>query len=102
MLMRERTRPGKPPAQDVWGGSTRIGYEDRPTHQPRKIVPKRKGSRFLSSIGALLVVGGMAWVTFVATSPGGLDTLLKPGMPSRPVLVLVAGLVVLLLEKLLK
>lgn len=104
MLMKQQLSTARKtgPTQDEWGSSTRIGYEERPAYQPRRVVPQRKGSRFLRSVGGLLVVAGMAWVTYVATSPGGLDTILKPGLPSRPVLVLGAGLLVLLFEKLLK
>ena len=103
MLMAEQRPKSKDPHnQDEWGTTTREGYEDRPVYQPRKAAPQRKGNRFLRTVGGLLVVGGMAWSTYVATSPGGLSTLLTPGLPSRPVLVLAAGLLVLLLEKLVR
>jgi hypothetical protein len=87
--------------EDEWGTS-RIGYEDRPVYQPRKTAPKRKGSPFLRSIGGLLVVGGIFWGTYLITSVGGPGALLKPGLPSRPVLACAAGLLILLLEKLIR
>lgn len=96
-------RPGsRQTPEDEWGRPSRAGYEDRPAYQPRKVVRQRKGSRFLRTIGGLLVIAGMAWITYVATSPNGLDTLLKPGTPSPPILTLGAGLLTLLLERLLK
>jgi hypothetical protein len=100
-MVEQRPKPGKPP-EDDWGTSTRMGYEDRPAHQTRKLPPKRNGSRFLRTIGSVLVVGGLAWITYVATSPNGLSTLLRPGLPSPPVLVLAGGLLILLLEKLVR
>lgn len=103
MRMPEKEPTPRKPVQDEWGTTTREGYEDRPVYQPpRKAVPQRKGNRFLRTVGGLLVVGGMAWSTYVATSPGGLTTLLTPGLPSRPILVLAAGLLVLVLEKLIR
>lgn len=107
MLMAEQQpTPRKPPppqsSEDEWGTTTRIGYEDRPAYQPRKAVAKRKGSRFLRSLGSLLVVVGIAWATYVATSTEGIGALLKPGVPSRPILVLAAGLLILVLEKLIR
>ena len=56
----------------------------------------------LRIIGGLLVIAGIFWATYVATSTTGWRDLLKPGFPSRPVLVLAAGLLVLLLEKLIR
>ena len=56
----------------------------------------------LRTIGGLLVVGGIFWATYVGTSTGGWSDLLKPGLPARPILVLAAGLLVLLLEKLIR
>ena len=96
--------PAKPqPPQDEWGTAGRQGYEDRPVYQPRREPPKRKGSRVLRTIGGLLVVGGILWATYVGTSsPDGWRDLLKPGLPARPVLVLAVGLLVLLLEKLIR
>lgn len=104
MLMPDREpMPRKQPPEDEWGTTSRIGYEDRPTfRQPRKVVATRKGSRPLRTFGSLLVVVGLAWLTYVATSPDGIGTLIKPGVPPRPVLVLSAGLLILLLEKLVK
>lgn len=107
MLMAEQQpTPRKPPppqsSEDEWGTTTRIGYEDRPAYQPRKVVHKRKGSRLLRTFGSLLVVCGIAWATYVTTSTDGIGGLLKPGVPSRPVLVLAAGLLILLLEKLIR
>lgn len=96
-------KPPQDPSQDEWGTTTRVGYEDRPVyHEPRKVVPKRKGSRLLRVIGGMLVVAGIAWITYVATSPGGISALLKPGLPLRPILVLAAGLLILVLEKLVR
>lgn len=48
------------------------------------------------------MVAGLAWIAYVATSPDGLNALLKPGLPTRPILVLAVGLLVLLLERLVR
>lgn len=91
------------PTEDEWGSTTRVGYEDRGVFRPRKVtVRQRKGSRFLRVIGGLLVVGGLAWITYISTAPNGFRTLLKPDLQLRPIVMLGAGLLVLLLEKLLK
>ena len=103
MRMPEPTSKPQPSPQDDWGTTTRQGYEDRPFYQPPKQAPpKRKGSRVLRTLGGLLVVAGIFWATYVATSTGGWRDLLRPGFPSRPVLVLAVGLLVLLLEKLFR
>jgi hypothetical protein len=88
--------------EDEWG-TTRIGYEDRPVFQPpRKSAPKRQGSPLLRSLGGLLVVGGIFWGTYVITSVDGPAALLKPGLPSRPVLMCASGVLILLLQKLIR
>ena len=87
--------------EDEWGTS-RVGYEDRPVYQPRKTAPKRKGNAFLRSLGGLLVLAGIFWGTYLITSTAGPPALLKPGVPSRPVLACAAGLLILLLEKLFR
>ena len=105
MLMPEQRPRPKEPIQDEWGTTTRIGYEDRPAyHAPRKTPPKRKGSPLLRAIGGLLVVGGIAWGTYIVTSTEGIGGLLRPGSgwPARPVIVCAAGLLILLLEKLIR
>jgi len=92
----------KRPVQDEWGTSTREGYEDRPVYQPRKAAPQKAGSSILKTVGSVLVVGGILWATYLGTSLGGFSALLKPGLPSRPILVLAGGLLLLLLEKLIR
>ena len=87
--------------EDEWGTS-RIGYEDRPVYQPRKAAPKRHGNTFLRSLGGVLVVGGIFWGTYLLTSIDGPPALLKPGVPSRPVLAVAIGLLILLVEKLFR
>jgi hypothetical protein len=87
--------------EDEWGTS-RVGYEDRPAYQPRKSAPRRKGNAFLRSLGGLLVVGGIFWGTYLLTSVNGPPAVLKPGVPSRPVLACAVGLLILILEKLIR
>jgi hypothetical protein len=50
----------------------------------------------------LLVVGGIFWGTYVITSVAGPAALLKPGLPSHPVLMSAAGVLILLLQKLIR
>jgi len=97
-------RPKTSDHEDAWGtSSTRVGYEDKPAfHEPRKAPPKRRGSPFLRAIGGLLIVGGIAWATYVITSTEGVAGLLRPGWPTRPIIVGAAGLMILLLEKLIR
>lgn len=87
--------------EDEWGTS-RIGYEDRPVYQPRKSKPQKKGNAFLRSLGGVLVVGGIFWGTYLLTSIDGPPALLKPGVPSRPVLSVAIGVLILLVEKLFR
>lgn len=87
--------------EDEWGTS-RIGYEHRPVYQPRKSKPQRKGNAFLRSLGGVLVVGGIFWGTYLLTSIDGPPALLKPGVPSRPVLSVAIGVLILLVERLFR
>jgi len=98
-----RPKP-KETSQDEWGTTSRQGYEDRTAfHAPRKPPPpKRRGSPLLRAIGGLAIVGGIVWGTYVVTSTQGLGGLLRPGWPARPILLCAAGLLVLLLEKLIR
>lgn len=99
--MEEQPKPSKPP-EDEWGATTRIGYEERSVYQPRKSVPQRRGNRFLRIFGSILVVGGLAWITYISTAPDGLRNMLRPELQLRPIVLLGAGLLVLLLEKLVR
>jgi hypothetical protein len=95
--------PRKPPQEDdAWGTTQRMGYEDRPVYQPRKVAPKRKGSRPLRLLGGLIVVGAIVWAVYVATSVNGLTALLKVGPPAPPIVLLAVGLLILLFEKLVR
>jgi hypothetical protein len=96
-----QTLPNQKVYEDEWGTS-RIGYEDRPVYQPRKSKPQRKGNASLRSIGGVLVIGGIFWGTYLLTSIDGPPALLKPGVPSRPVLSVAIGLLILLVEKLFR
>lgn len=97
----QRPKPNEP-AQDEWGTSVREGYEDRPVYQPRKAVAKRKGNSLLRAIGGLAIVVGLAWGTYVVTSTEGVAGLLKPGWPARPIILCIGGVLILLLEKLIR
>ena len=101
MPMPERPKSDAP-QQDEWGTTSREGYEDRPVYQPRKTAPKRKGSPFLKAIGGLAIVAGLAWGTYVVTSTEGVAGLLKPGWPARPIILCIGGVLILLLEKLIR
>jgi hypothetical protein len=99
--MPEERKP-KDSYQDEWGTTKREAYEDRPVYQPRKVVPKRKGSPLLRAIGGLAIVGGIFWGVYVVTSTEGINGLFHTGWPARPVILCGAGLLILLLEKFLR
>jgi hypothetical protein len=104
LIMAEHLQPPRKPSQqdDEWGTTQRMGYEDRPVYQPRKVVLARKGNRPLRLIGSLIVVGAVIWTAYVATSLNGLPSLLKAGRPAPPIVLLAVGLLILLLEKLIR
>jgi hypothetical protein len=98
----QRPKPEDSHVQDEWGTTTRIGYEDRPAYQPRKVIAKRRGSSLLRAIGGLAIVGGIFWGVYVVTSTQGINGLFHTGWPARPVILCGAGLLILLLEKLIR
>jgi hypothetical protein len=104
LIMAEHLQPPRKPSRqdDEWGTTQRMGYEDRPVYQPRKVVPPRKGSRPLRLIGSLIVIGAVIWTAYVATSLNGLSALLKAGPPAPPIVLLAVGLLLLVLEKLIR
>jgi len=53
---------------DEWGTTTREAYEQRPPVQPRIKKPQRQGSGFIKTIGALMIVGGIFWGTYLLTT----------------------------------
>ena len=98
----QRSKPNASQQQDEWGTSVREGYEDRPVYQARKAASRRKGSPLLRALGGLAIVAGLAWGTYVITSTEGVAGLLRPGWPARPVILCCGGVLILLLEKLLR
>lgn len=98
----QRPDPEDHHVKDEWGTTTRIGYEDRPVYQPRKAPPKRKGSPLLRAIGGLAIVGGIFWGVYVVTSTAGINGLFHTGWPARPILLCAGGLLVLLLERMIR
>jgi hypothetical protein len=104
LIMAEHLQPPRKPSRqdDEWGTTQRMGYEDRPVYQPRKTISQRKGSRPLRVVGSLIVIGAVVWSAYVATSMNGVSALLKTGPPAPPVVLLAVGLLILVLEKLIR
>jgi hypothetical protein len=96
--MQEQIPPKSKAYKDAWGTTgTREGYEDRPQHRPRQSPPKRQGSAFLRSLGALMIVGGICWGVWLFTAGGANVDVLRQN--HWPAWVCGAGVVVSLLGK---
>jgi hypothetical protein len=55
---------------DEWGTGAREGYEDRGSFRPPRAKQKEPGSPLLRILGALAIVCGICWGTYLMTSTG--------------------------------
>ena len=83
--------------KDEWGTGTHEGYEDRSGYQPRRVSPKRQGSRFLRSLGSLLIVSGLFWGVYLFTSTSDIGAALRQN--HGPALLCGLGVIASLLGK---
>jgi hypothetical protein len=60
-------RMAQKPYQDEWGTGAREGYEDRGTFRPLRPRQKEPGSPLLRILGAIAIVGGICWGTYLVT-----------------------------------
>ena len=63
-------RMAQKPYQDEWGTGAREGYEDRGTFRPPRAPQKEPGSPLLRILGAIAIVGGICWGTYLVTVNG--------------------------------
>ena len=86
--------------QDEWGTSAREGYEDRGTFRPPRAPQKQPGSPMLRIMGAIAIVGGICWGTYLVTATGGSFTPLQEN--HGPVAIIALGVVASVLGKYLR
>jgi hypothetical protein len=53
--------------QDEWGTGAREGYEDRGAFRPPRAPQKQPGSPLLRILGAIAIVAGICWGTYLVT-----------------------------------
>ena len=86
--------------QDEWGTSAREGYEDRGTFRPPRAPQKQPGSPMLRIMGAIAIVGGICWGTYLVTATGGSMAALQEN--HGPIAIVALGAVASILGKYLR
>ena len=86
--------------QDEWGTGAREGYEDRGTFRPPRAQQKERGSPLLRILGAIAIVGGICWGTYLVTVKGGSATVLQQN--HGPIAIVGLGVVSSVLGKYLR
>jgi len=86
--------------QDEWGTGAREGYEDRGTFRPPRAPQKQPGSPLLRTMGAIAIVGGICWGTYLVTATGGSFGPLQEN--HGPVAIIGLGVVASVLGKYLR
>jgi hypothetical protein len=86
--------------QDDWGTGAREGYEDRGTFRPPRAPQKEPGSPLLRIMGAIAIVGGICWGTYLVTVTGGSVAALREN--HGPIAIIGLGVVASLLGKYLR
>jgi hypothetical protein len=86
--------------QDEWGTGAREGYEDRGTFRPPRAPQKEPGSPILRILGAIAIVGGICWGTYLVTVNGNVATALQQN--NGPIAIVGLGVVASVLGKYLK
>jgi hypothetical protein len=86
--------------QDEWGTGAREGYEDRGAFRPPRAPQKEPGSPILRILGAIAIVGGICWGTYLVTVNGNVATALQQNR--GPIAIVGLGVVASVLGKYLK
>jgi hypothetical protein len=86
--------------EDEWGTGAREGYEDRGTFRPPRLPQKQPGSPVLRTMGAIAIVGGICWGTYLVTATGGSFAPLQEN--HGPVAIIGLGVVASILGKFLR
>ena len=86
--------------EDEWGTGAREGYEDRGTFRPPRAPQKQPGSPLLRIMGAIAIVGGICWGTYLVTATGGSVAALQEN--HGPIAIIGLGVVASVLGKYLR
>jgi hypothetical protein len=86
--------------EDEWGTGAREGYEDRGTFRPPRAPQKQPGSALLRIMGAIAIVGGICWGTYLVTATGGSVAALQEN--HGPIAIIGLGVVASVLGKYLR
>jgi hypothetical protein len=86
--------------QDDWGTGAREGYEDRGTFRAPRAPRREPGSPLLRIMGAIAIVGGICWGTYLVTMSGNVVAALQQN--HGPVAIVGLGVVASILGKYLR
>jgi hypothetical protein len=86
--------------QDEWGTGAREGYEDRGKFRPPRAQQKEPGSPLLRIMGAIAIVGGICWGTYLVTVTGNVAAALQQN--HGPLAIVGLGVVASILGKYLR
>lgn len=86
--------------QDEWGTGAREGYEDRGAFRPPRAPQKEPGSPLLRILGAIAIVAGICWGTYLVTVSGGGVAALQQN--HGPIAIVGLGVVASVLGKYLR
>jgi hypothetical protein len=86
--------------QDDWGTGAREGYEDRGKFRAPRTQQKEPGSPLLRIMGAIAIVGGICWGTYLVTMNGNVAAALQQN--HGPVAIVGLGVIASILGKYLR
>jgi hypothetical protein len=86
--------------QDEWGTGAREGYEDRGAFRPPRAPQREPGSPLLRILGAIAIVGGICWGTYLVTVNGDVAIALQQN--HGPIAIVGLGVVASILGKYLR
>jgi hypothetical protein len=98
--MQEAVPPKYKDYQDDWGTTAREGYEDHGPVRPMRAAQHQPGSPVLRTLGAIAIVGGICWGTYLVTQGGNVVRVLEQNR--GPVAIVGLGAVSSLLGKYLR
>jgi hypothetical protein len=95
--MQQSTRPKFNQYKDDWGTTAREGYEDRGAFRPPRAAQRQTGSPILRNLGAISIIGGILWGTYLVTQGGDVAGALQQN--HGPVAIIGLGMVCSILGK---